>query len=193
MNLQQIRAAVNTYVHRTDPQTIANEPNAIAFAQAEISRSFFPRETYEIEPVTLVAGVGPLPADYGQADAVLTAQGDLAYKSPREFAMLLIDRAARGFYTVTGSDILTDPSLTSLMLNYYRRPEDLVVDSDTSWLSIYFPDVLTWFAIAEQQRFVQDWDQASVAAGHGGEVIARALEASKRVEHSGGRLNMRSN
>jgi hypothetical protein len=193
MNLQQIRAAVSSYVHRTDAQTTANEPTAIAFAQAELARSFFPREAYEIQVIPLLAGTGTLPADFGSADAVISAKGDLSYKSPREFAAMIYARSTAGFYTVTGSEILADAALTELTLNYYRRPEDLVIDTDESWLSIYFPDVLTWFAIAEQQRFVQDWDQADVAAGHAGAVVSRALDSSRKVEQAGGRLIMRSN
>lgn len=193
MNLQQISDAVNSYIHRDDPQTLANVSTAIAFAQSEIARSFKPREAYEITLLTAVNGAAPLPSDFGSADAVLTAQGDLGYKAPREFATLAMQGGGQGLYTITGSQLLVDPALTEVRLCYYAKPAPLVAATDTNWLSDSYPDVLTWFAIAEQHRFVQDWDQASVAEGHGADVAGRAAAVSKRDEHSGGRLNMRSN
>jgi hypothetical protein len=193
MNLSQITAAVNGYIHRNDAQTVNNIPNAIAFAQAEIARQFFPREAYQIVPPAITSGKAPLPSDFGAADAVITAEGDLAYKSPREFAMLLAQGSASGFYTITGSDLLVDPSVTVAYLNYYARPAELVQDSDSSWLSVYYPDILVWTAVAEQHRFVQDWDQADIANSHALDLAGRAGLASKRNETSGGRLNMRSN
>jgi hypothetical protein len=193
VNLSEIRAAVNAYVHRQDPQTTNNETTAIAFAQAEISRNFFPREAYEIATLPVVDGVADLPADFGAADAVVTAAGDLGFKNPREFAQLLAAGTTQSFYTLTGSELRVDPALTSVILNYYARPATLSNDSDTSWLSVSYPDLLTWMAIAEQQRFVQDWDQAGVSEGHAYAVADRATAASKRIEAAGGRLMMRSN
>jgi len=191
MNLSQIRAALHGYVHRTDQGATDNEPLAIELARVVIARQFFPREASAIATVAISAGVGTLPPDYGSADAVLTVAGALDYATPRDFAERQIDGTAGGYYTVTGSGLLVGESVHSVQLVYFAKPAELVSDGSSSWLSVGYPDVLLYQAIAEQQRYLQDWEQAATAENYAVTLMGDAMRADKSTTAAGGSLRIK--
>jgi hypothetical protein len=186
----ELRAALSAYMHRSDPETIANELTAIELARVKLGRTFFPELAAAILPsLPIVAGVGDLPADFGQADNVSTpARGDLLYSTPREWSRYVASRDTLGRYTVAGTKVYTDASLTVVALTYYRAV-DPISGAASNWCSTGFPDVWLWAAIAEQHRFVQDFESAAGAdsAWHG--MAADAMEAT-RGNKEGGALRM---
>lgn len=193
MTRLQVQQAISARVQRTDAKVTSNELGAIALAQSYIERHFHPREALAVANVTLTAGVGTLPADFGEADSVANALGILDYESPREFIARGINRATDKCYTITGTQLRTAAATASVSLTYYARPAALTADGSTSWLTTWYEDVLIWCAVAEQHRLVQDWDQAEAAFAYARGLMGMADTASKRAETAGGRMKMRAN
>jgi len=192
MNLGEIKAAVRDYVHRADQRTQANETRAVQLAQLAIARTFYPREAYIYLPSLAIAGgVGTLPADFSQADSIAASSGQLEWISTREYDSRKVTGDFGPCYALSGTAILTDPAITSVSMGYYARPETLVDDADTSWLSVYYADVLLWMAVAEQQRFIEDFEAAGVSTMHAAQLAQMAADWSRRGEGSGGQLRMK--
>lgn len=191
MTYDELRAALTAYAHRTDPETIANEPTALELARSRLGRHFFPELALAIEPALVpVAGVADLPATFGQADTVATAHGDLAYQTPREWARAVARRDTDGKFTIAGTKLYVDPSIASVALTYYRQPE-VIAAGASNWLSLSFPDVWLWEAVAEQHRFCQDGESAALAQGEASRLAAEA-ELETRGNKEGGALRMTS-
>lgn len=196
MNADELRAAVSAYMHRTDPETIANEPTAIELARLKLSRWFFP----ELASMTVVltftdAGDGsafaPLPDDFGQADVLyVTGRGDLEYLTPRDFTRALVDKTRPNGYTIAGDVLQVQASLATLdgALSYYRAPEP-ITGAAINWCSDAYADVWMWQAIAEQHRFVQDAESAQLAEAYAEELGSRSMD-STRANRQGGALRM---
>jgi hypothetical protein len=187
MSYDELRAALSAYMHRTDAETINNEPTALELARAKLNRWFFPEPSSTLMvSIPLVGGEAPLPVDYGQVDTVSTSYGDLFYVTPREFARLTARGDTGGNFTVTGLQLLVDKAVGSVSLLYYRAAE---ATTTSNWLSEAFPDVWLWQGIAEQHRFVQDLESAMAA-----EQYARALGdgalIDTRANRGGGSLKM---
>jgi|ERR1700752_3226831 len=191
MIYDEIRAAVDAYMHRTDPETVQNEATAMELARAKLNRWFFPERASVLVDLVLSNGVADLPIDFGQADTVSTpAQGDLFYVSPREFARLTARGDTGGNFTVTGTQVHMDKVISAASLLYYRQAE-LIAVGGSNWLSEAFPDVWIWQAIAEQHRFCQDFESALVAEGYAKSLGDQAL-LETRANREGGSLKMTS-
>ena len=190
MNYDELRAALTAYMHRTDPETIDNEPIAIELARAKLNRWFFPEASSTLlEPIAMTAGQAPLPVDYGQADTVSTAEGDLFYVAPREYARLVARGDTGARFTVTGTTLHVDVAVATVSFLYYRQAEELLAGTDSNWLSEGFPDVWLWQSIAEQHRYVQDFESAMAAEKYARSLGDGAL-IDTRANRGGGSLKM---
>lgn len=189
MTYTEVRAALSAYMHRTDPETINNEPIALELARQKLNRWFFPEPSSTlVRGVVMTAGETNLPADYGQVDTVSTAEGDLFYVTPREFSRLVARGDTGGNFTVTGSSLSTDAAVATVSLLYYRQAEPTTT---SNWLSAGFADVWLWQGIAEQHRFVQDFESALAADSYAQSLGDRAL-LETRSNRGGGSLKMTS-
>jgi hypothetical protein len=187
MTYDQVRAALSAYMHRTDIETIDNEPTALELARTWLNRWFFPEPSSAlVQSVAMVNGEAMLPADYGQVDTVSTHEGDLDYVTPREFARLVARQGTDGNFTVTGTQLMTGVSVAYVSLLYYRQAE---ATSSSNWLSSQFPDVWIWAAIAEQHRYVQDFESA-IAATNYARGLGDAALIDTRANRGGGSLKM---
>jgi hypothetical protein len=191
MNRLQVQEAVRAYCHRQDAETQANELRAIEFAQLNIGRAFFPREGYKLSTLTPIDGAAPVPVDYGVADVVADAGGELDYITPREFATARASGTEGRRYSITGASLILSASIPSIEFGYYAKPAELTADESVSWLSIYYADALVWAAVAEQMRFVQDFDAAEGAWAHAAMMLRNGTDYAKRAEHAGGGLSIR--
>ena len=188
MTYDQVRIAVSGYMHRTDQETIDNEPTALELARERLGRDFFPESASALVEVVLLEGVGVLPADFGQADTVTAPDGEpLLYELPRVF---LRGGAARGRFTITGGELIVAGAFASVSLLYYRTAP-AVGPGGSNWLSEQYPDVWIWQGIAEQHRFVQDFESAQIAEQHAMQVAEQAVMRT-RANRGGGSLRMTS-
>jgi hypothetical protein len=199
MNYSQVQAAVQAYVHRDDPATVANIPNAVQFGQAWIEQFFEPQQANVIGTLVFVAGVAgpwaqaPLPADFGRFIAVSQpGAGALDYVTPRVFADAIAPGAPfiGGFYTIAGGLVLADGSLVGVSCTTVgiQQAAALVAGTDSNYLSASFADLLTWAAVAEQHRFLQDWDEGANAQAYAEALAKRYSAAHTAKQQSGGRL-----
>lgn len=184
--------ALRAYIHRPDAGTQSNEARAIELAQVALARQFFPREAVAIATLTVTAGKAPLPADFGTADVIADAQGPLEFKPPREYALAMAEGVTEGLYTITGQELMLGTSAPTVTLSYYAKPGALAIGTDSNYLTASYPDVLLYRSIAEQQRFLQDWEQALTAEQYALGLTQAAAAASSVTEASGGALRMRA-
>lgn len=192
MTYDELKTALRGYVHRGDAASTANEANALELARTMLGRSFFPEVAFaQAVDLPLVNGRGDLPVDFGQADVVVSKSaptGDLLYCTPREF----VRRSAQGtegqHFTITGTRLYTHPSRLLVNLNYYRTPA-VITGAETNWLSETFPDVWLWAALAEQHRYVEDFDAAEVATEQWQSLAVKAADDT-RANRGGGALRM---
>jgi len=188
-----VQTTARGYVQRTDAKVLANELTAIDQALRLVERTFHPREALATAAITWTAGSAPLPADFAEADTVSTALGTLDYESPREFTARGVNRATDKCYTIIGSTLQTAAANTTGTLRYFAKPAALTTDGSTNWMTLNYTDALVWLVVAEQHRFVQDWQQADAAMAHAMALMGGAEAFTRRSESSGGRMKMRSN
>jgi len=189
MTYDEIRAAVHAYMHRGDAETIDNEPTALDLARVKLGRDFFPESAAVwVRDLPIVAGVGQLPADFGQADTVRSGTLDLLYETPRTWARLSGMRDTGGRFSITGDKLYVDGALAWVDLLYYLRPEPIGT-GETSWLSEDYPDVWIWLSVAEQHRFVQDFESAQFAEQYAYQLAGDAVMRT-RANRGGGSLRM---
>lgn len=190
MTYDEVRAAVHAYMHRNDSETVDNEPTALDLARVKLARDFFPESAAVlVQGLPIVAGVGQLPADFGQADTVRDPSGqDLDYETPRGWARMLGSNETAGRFTIIADKIYTDGALASVNLLYYLKPEPIGT-GETSWLSADYPDVWIWAGVAEQHRFVQDFESAQIAEQYAYDLAGKAVFRT-RANRGGGTLRM---
>ena len=189
MNYDEVRAAVHGYMHRSDIETIDNEPTALELARVTLARDFFPESASVLVTLPVLEGVADLPADFGQADTVKDpGGGDLLYETPRGWARRVGDKTTRGWFTVNGAQLLCDGALGSVVLLYYKTPP-AIGPGQSSWLSEQYPDVWIWAGIAEQHRFVQDFESAKIAEDYAFSLAGEAVMRT-RANTRGGALRM---
>lgn len=161
-----------------------------------LARSFFPElASNNVALVFVDAGDGtasvPLPADFGQAETLYAGQrGDLEYLTAREFARRWADGLLLDGYTITGGIARGAAELAMLntVLTYYRAPPP-IAGAEVSWCSTDFPDVWLWHALAEQHRFVQDFESAGATDNYAA-TLASDAASQTRANAEGGALRM---
>ena len=190
MTYDEIRQAVHSYMHRNDVETIDNEPTALDLARVKLGRDFFPESAAVLlQGLAIVDGVGQLPADFGQADTVrVPGGGDLDYETPRGWARMQGTKETAGKFSIVGDKLNVDAALASVDLLYYLKA-DPIGTGQTSWLSADYPDVWIWMGVAEQHRFVQDFESAQIAEQYAYELAGKAVFRT-RANRGGGTLRM---
>lgn len=191
MTFIELQAALNAYMKRTDPETVANEPVALEMARVVVAGSFFPLESEQvIDALAVVNGAADLPAFFGRAVAV---GADYAYVTPRDFARRIADDPGSllGCYTLAGGKLLTHPSETVLRLQYSARPAP-ISGSSTNWLSEHYAPVWLHAARAEQYRFIEDQQGADLADAYYQGLIAQLGQQSEASRQAGGAIRMKS-
>jgi hypothetical protein len=199
MNYAEIQSAVQSYGHRDDSGTVNNIPNAIAFAQSWLSQNFAPQQSNRIGALVFVAGSNPwaeapLPVDFARFVSInQPGVGSLGYVDPREFADLVAAGAFSGVYTIANEMVLASGSLVGITCttNYIAAPPTLTDAAPTNFLATNFADLLVWAAVAEQHRFVQDWDEAANAQGYAQTLLTTYQAAHVAKQQSGGRLTIK--
>jgi hypothetical protein len=192
MNRAEIQAALHRYIHRTDAGTIDNELTALELARVAVARDFFPREASVLVELPVADGKAALPPDFGRPETVaVRGVGSLDYLTPRDYANRITEGTTAGVYTTGGLELRVDPGVSEVVVVYYATPGELVDDGSSSWLSVAYPDILLYRAIAEQQRFLQDWEQAITAENYAVQLIALAQQANKASETAGGGLKVK--
>jgi hypothetical protein len=198
VNYGQIKAAVQAYIARDDSPTVANIPNAIAFAQSWLSQTFAPQQANKLGSLVFTAATqgwaqATLPARFGRF--VLVAfpnQKPLDYVDPRTFLVEFAAGTLAGFTVANGQVLVAgaNAGLTALT-NWIEQPSELVADADSNYLTATFPDLLTWAAVAEQHRFNQDWEEVTRAEGFAAELLRQYQGAHVAKQQSGGRMIMK--
>lgn len=189
MTYDQIRAAVSRYVHRSDAETIDNEPTALDLARLRLGRDFFPESAAVLVTLAVVDGAADLPADFGQADTVRDPAGsDLTYSTPRQWARMVGTKDTQGRFAISDGALMVDGALSSVSLLYYKRAEP-ISGSESNWLSEDYPDVWIWLGVAEQHRFVQDFESAQVSQDYAYGLATDAVMRT-RANRGGGTLRM---
>jgi len=194
MNYTQLKAALHAYVHREDAETTANEDTALELARANLSRWFFPEElSATLNPVAFVAGVAALPADFAAVDVLSTLKyGDFDPMPAREWMRAVMQKQTFGRFTVLGTNLVVDASVdaTVAALKYFTQVS-VIAGAGTNVVSTKYPDVWLWQAVAEQHRFVQDFDAADAAQERALAIGTEAMTRSKG-NNAGGSLRMAS-
>lgn len=198
MNFEQMRQALHGYVHRDDQATVDNEPTALALSEAAIARRFFPRESYAALALTLVDGAAPLPADFGTLEAIVGGMGaEMEYRSLRQYQAEAAgpEHLRPGnTYTLTSSEVLAAQAHGTLLGSYFTRPAPGYTEADltgASWLSTFHPDVWLHAALAEQWRFLQDFEAAELTDAYWQRLADRAMADTRASMQSGGAVRMK--
>jgi hypothetical protein len=200
VNYSEVQAAVLNYVHRDDPGTVGNIPTAIAFGQSWIAQNFAPQDANVIGSLVFVAGSAgpwaqaPLPALFGRFVTISQPSlGALNYVDPRTFVDLVAGGAFSGVYTIAGGLVLAHGSVVGVtcLANWVQQPDAFTGDTSTNYLSTGFADLLVWAAVAEQHRFIQDWEEGANAQGYAQALMQNYNAAHIAKQQSGGKLVMK--
>lgn len=84
---------------------------------------------------------------------------------------------------VSGAPLV--PAESSVILNYYADPEEMVSDEDTSALLTIAPELLLYFALRHSCLFVQDSDGAEKWSALGQASLEEIVQQYKRSEYKG--------
>jgi hypothetical protein len=193
MNYTELRAALHGYVHRDDQATTDNEPTALELARQAVGRRFFPREAYAaLAGVVPASGVFLLPADFGTLEAVAGTNGaELEFRALRQFQAESLAGHSKNVYSLTGAELLLTPGAhASIAGSYFAKPQ-AITGTQTNWLSASYADVWLHAAIAEQWRYLQDFDAADLTDSYWQRLAGQAQADSRAAQQSGGALRIK--
>jgi len=190
MTYDELRSSLSAYMKRTDPETIANEPNALELARQTVARVFYPVESEEEADLILIDGKAVLPADFGRAVSV---GQDMSYTAPRVWRQMAAISPSKlgGRYTVYDGMLHVSGALLTVSMVYNRQPLKIAAAA-TNWLAEFYPAIWLHAGRAEQYRFIEDYEGAGQADGFWQALAGQLGAASEVSRQAGGALRMKS-
>jgi hypothetical protein len=92
-------------------------------------------------------------------------------------------------FAVNGAKLNVNPSELEVGMIYNRIPET-ITGGASNWLSTRYGDIWTQAAVAEQWRFLQDYEAADTTEAYWRDVAQRSAAASMTNQSAGGALRM---
>jgi hypothetical protein len=195
MSYDDLRLALHGYIHRDDQATTDNEVTALELARQAVGRRFFPREALvPLSGVVPVDGVFPLPADFAMLESVIGAKGqELEYRSLRDFQaeQLAPPAGPKNVYTMTGAALLLSAGAHDQVSGSYFAKPAAITGTGSNWLSANYADVWLHAAIAEQWRYLQDFDAADLTDSYWQRLAGQAQADSRAAMQSGGAIRIK--
>lgn len=157
----ELADAITGWLNRSD--LAARIPDFIRLAEARMNRLLRDPDQIVTASVTVTAGTGALPADYGQMIA-FGAEGErLTQVTPGEFGSYRSEAGAATVYTVSGGGMRILPAMASVAIpiTYYRAIPPLVADADTNWLLERAPDLYLYGSLLQAEFY--GWNDERLA------------------------------
>lgn len=180
MNITEIKAAADSYMHRTD--LTSKWATFIPLAEAVLFRELDLKDLEVVSSITSSGGYITLPADFGRLSR-------LTYTSnSQEVNVNYIDRPDSyvgttqiGYSQENGKlRVFPDVSDTTYKLYYLPNISPLTDTMTTNWLSINAPDLYIYAICLEAAKWVRDGDQIQILSSQVSVLLDSVKNLSKR-------------
>lgn len=169
--------------HVGNPSIADVFPRLVKLAEVTMNRRLRCREQVTTASVVVTGGVGALPSDFQEIIGVYDGAGIEYIAQPLQ---VLKEAQSRGFYAISGSNIVTKNDET-LTLEYYAKVPT-ITDSltDTNWLLQKHPGVYLYAVGAEAAKYLKDVElaQATLALADLEFAAAAAEDAQQRYSRA---------
>lgn len=169
--------------HVGNPSIADVFPRLVKLAEVTMNRRLRCREQVTTASVVVTSGVGALPSDFQEVIGVYDGAGIEYIAQPLQ---VLKEAQSRGFYAISGSNIVTKNDET-LTLEYYAKVPT-ITDSltDTNWLLQKHPGLYLYAVGAEAAKYLKDVElaQATVALADLEFAAAAAEDAQQRYSRA---------
>ncbi len=160
-NRAALSTAVANWLDRDD--LTARIPEFIQLTEARLNRLLRDPDQLVTGTIAMTAGVGPLPADFGQMVAFGVAGSRLSPVTPGEFGTYQAQAGDARVYTVSAGNVMTLPSgSTSIPITYYRSIPPLSTDGATNWLLVRAPDLYLYGSLLQAEFY--GWNDERLTA-----------------------------
>lgn len=169
--------------HVGNPSIADVFPRLVKLAEVTMNRRLRCREQITTASVVVTSGVGALPSDFQEIIGVYDGAGIEYIAQPLQ---VLKEAQSRGFYAISGSNIVTKNDET-LTLEYYAKVPT-ITDSltDTNWLLQKHPGLYLYAVGAEAAKYLKDVElaQATLALADLEFAAAAAEDAQQRYSRA---------
>lgn len=169
--------------HVGNPSIADVFPRLVKLAEVTMNRRLRCREQITTASVVVTGGVGALPSDFQEAIGVYDGAGIEYIAQPLQ---VLKEAQSRGYYAISGSNIVTKNDET-LTLEYYAKVPT-ITDSltDTNWLLQKHPGLYLYAVGAEAAKYLKDAElaQATLALADLEFAAAAAEDAQQRYSRA---------
>lgn len=163
MNFAQLKAAIASYLDRTDLGT--QIPSFVQLAEARLARDVRVGELLSVGSLTITTGNSSvaLPTDFAAGVAVAGSGGVYTFVSPAKLTELSAQGSGDSVYSIFGGMLRVPVAVTSnatFSVTYYAKPAALSADADTNVLLTDHPGLYLYCSLAEASVFLADDDRA---------------------------------
>lgn len=169
--------------HVGNPSIADVFPRLVKLAEVTFNRRLRCREQITTASVVVTNGTGALPSDFQEVIGVYDGAGIEYIAQPLQ---VLKEAQSRGYYAISGSNIVTKNDET-LTLEYYAKVPT-ITDSltDTNWLLQKHPGLYLYAVGAEAAKYLKDVElaQATLALADMEFAAAAAEDAQQRYSRA---------
>lgn len=169
--------------HVGNPSIADVFPRLVKLAEVTFNRRLRCREQITTASVVVTNGTGALPSDFQEIIGVYDGAGIEYIAQPLQ---VLKEAQSRGYYAISGSNIVTKNDET-LTLEYYAKVPT-ITDSltDTNWLLQKHPGLYLYAVGAEAAKYLKDVElaQATLALADMEFAAAAAEDAQQRYSRA---------
>ncbi len=132
-------------------------PQLVKLAEASFNRRLRCREQITTTTVTITSGTAALPADFEEVLGVYDAAGNEYINQPVQSLQLV---QARGYYAISGSNIIAKADETLTLQYYAKLPTITDSMTDSNWLLQRHPGLYLYGVAFEAAKHLADAELA---------------------------------
>lgn len=136
-------------------------PQLVKLAEATMNRRLRCREQITSVSVVITAGIAALPTDFEEVIGVYDSAGTEYIAQP---VQSLQQTQTRGYYAISGSNIVAKNDETLTLQYYARLPTITDSMSDTNWLLTRHPGLYLYAVMFEAAKHLMDEELATKIA-----------------------------
>lgn len=155
----ELVATIEAWLDDATAETVAQIPTCIRLVEAEVQTELNDPNQYTSAPLTIVAGQGALPVDFGGIVSIADSTfGNMAQIGAGEFADIIPRTGYPTVFAITDNKISVAPSGSGSITLLYRKGIPPLGTNATNWLLDRMPNVYLYGALCHAEFY--GWNDA---------------------------------